>query len=421
MKQQVVQPAEALRQIGMRWRPTRRETIPVEAALGRYLAAPVDSAPPRGRKANEPERAHRATLNGYALKPDQGAGEHGSLPRVESGGAVPPGADRVLPVEWTELRATSDGRGPRVFIPEDALPAPGYGLRPAGGFCVQAAAGCRIDGRLQASLLAGGIPTVETCTPLRVGILMIGRDLTDLAGAVEASRNEAAEVPAATPDVTGYWLPGAVRALGHLPEPLGIAGNGLEEGREALLRARQKQLRAVIAAGGLGDGIEDRTAELLVRVGARIHFHGVAIRPGRRFLLADWLDVKLLILGGQPWEAAAAFDLFAAPALLSAAGATEEVWNWLHAACPPDRISISGPRSALHERERVDGPTGEPLWSLVPLRPGAESGEGWVAIGAESIDPRLPWTEGQVGWAAIPPEIDGRRDGRFYFCARTGL
>ncbi len=421
MTQQVVQPLEALRQIGMRWRAARREAVPVEAALGRYLAAAVETGPRVGPKPHAAEGAQLATLNGYALRPDQAAGEYSSLPRVESGGTVPSSADRVVPIEWTELRASSDGRGARVFVAEGALPTAGYGLRQAGAPAFRASAGCRIDGRLQASLLAAGIHTVETFAPLRVGLLTIGRDLTDLAGAAELSRSAASLTPSQTADVTGYWLPGAVRALGHEPEPLGIVGNGLEEGREALLRARQKRLRAVLATGGLGDGVEDRTLELLVRVGARIHFRRVAIRPGRRFLLADWLDVKLVVLGGQPWEAAAAFDLFAAPALLSAAGASEEAWNWSNAVCSLDCLSPPDRRRPLQEREGVDGATGEPLWSLLPLRPAPGSGVGWAAIDPEAIAPRLAWAEGQVGWGVVPPKGNGGSEGRFYFRPRTGL
>jgi molybdopterin molybdotransferase len=408
-------PLSALRRAAHRFGPGPPERTPAERALGRWLASTLSL--PAGDRSAGPVRA---TVNGYALPAGCGPGEYffeegevarratGPPPaadaapvllRVETGDALPRGVDRVVAVEATVITAGSGSGPPRVSIAPGALPPAGHGLI-ASGEPLELAAGTRVDARLLALVLSREVAAVDTFPPEKVGILSIGGDLTDVA--------EARPGGGAQKDLTGFWLALAVEALGHMPVPLGIAGDGLEEGREALLRARKRKLRLLVASGGIGDGLGDRTVELLLRTGARIDLEGAAIRPGRRVLAALWEDLKILVLGGQPLDAAAAFDLFVRPALLRAIGAPAGVWDWSRRRHPASFLAVHSPPPA---------PAAETgAWTALAVA-GESGGPGWTAFHGP-LSPFLPGAPGQAGWAVIPPRGEagnGSWPREFYF------
>src|SRR3989442_1321635 len=170
MSSPVPDPLEALRRLAFHWRPRRPERTPVERALGRFLASPLEVPLRRGGRGPA-----RAAVNGFALPSGARAGEYvfrsrtADLPPagglrgeeaspplelVETGDPLPPGTARVVPVEWTEITA-APGQGPaRVRIAEDALPPDGHGLSPPEEEALVLARGTRIDARLEAVLLA---------------------------------------------------------------------------------------------------------------------------------------------------------------------------------------------------------------------------------------------------------------------------
>jgi molybdopterin molybdotransferase len=385
--------------------------------LGRYLATPV-RVPEGDRLSGRP----RATVNGYALPAGAGPGDYdfedgaaeataripppegggaAVLLRVETGDPLPAGVDRVVPVESTVIAASSGSGPPRVRIAPGGLPPAGHGVS-VSGEPLEIAAGTRVDARLLSLLLSREVAAVDTFPPERVGILSIGSDLTDV--------TEARPTGGAQKDLTGFWLPFAVEALGHLPVPLGIAGDSLEEGRDALLRARKRKLRFLIAAGGIGDGLRDRTLELLRRTGARVDLEGVAIRPGRRLLAADWEDIKILALGGQPLDAAVAFDLFVRPALLRGIGAPAAAWDWSQRKYPASFLDLLPTPAAT--------PFGESgLWTAIAVA-GEPRAPGWAPLPGSYLSPFLPGAPGQAGWAVFPPpdkSENSRWQREFYF------
>jgi molybdopterin molybdotransferase len=421
-------PIEAMRRLASRLRARRSERTPIEQALGRRLAAPLELPARRSE-----EGLLRSTLNGYALGPGQGAGEYAlsgvaaaagneegpggpgapeELPRIErvdSGSVLPPGTERVVPVEWTVMVASTGGGPVRVRVSAEAIPQRGHGVAGPGEAAEVLETGTWIGPRLLALLLCREVAGVTTHVPLRIGILAIGGDLTDiLEGATSG--------PGPARDSTGLWLPPLIRSLGHVPHPLGIAGDEPNEGRDALLRARRLGLDAVVTTGGLGDGLNDRTAELVLRTGGTIWLDGVALRPGRRCFSGETMELKVLGLGGQPLDAAAAFDIILRPALLSAHGAPDSTWDWSRSGFPASRITDLEEAAALQAR----GMPGAPVpWSALPVKRG-ENGDGYRAIARPAPGSAfLPWIPGQEGWAVVPPAVGGGdpREGRAYFQA----
>lgn len=408
MQRHPLDPREAEKKLAMRWRARRFEETPVDICLGRYLAKDVPIPP-----SSPPGAPPRSALNGYILMEGMGAGEYlflhppedepapiqdrdrrrGQPPvgvpflqRVETGDPLPPGTERIIPMERTSIVARSAGSPPRVRIPEKSLPPPGFGIVSTGESALVAEAGTRIGPRLQAFLLSREIRKVDTFPPLWIGTIAVGSDLTEAAGGLlPGSRKER--------DMNSLWLAASIRALGHVPYPLGIVGDDLSEGREALLEARDKKLDAVILSGGLGSGLTDRTAELIFRTGGEVSFEKVAMEPGSICLAGEVMGMKLIGLGGKPLDAAAAFDFFARPALLSALGCPASRRDWSLRPLPAGLFH--GPRE----------PAGQDpaFWSAcaVESKPG---NPGYMALRLKKGQiPFNPWIPGQSGWVLLPP------------------
>ena len=205
--------------------------------------------------------------------------------------------------------------------------------------------------------------------------------------------------------MSGFWLPAAVASLGHLPQTLGIVGDEPKDGRDILLRARRLKLDALILTGGIGSGMGDRTLELLVRTGGQIAFDRVAIQPGGHCLLGETMEMRLLVLGGRPRECAAAFDLIARPALLSALGAAAPYWDWSLRQAPLDTLDPAGcsrdPWSAPPPGGVTwDGPVATALWAALAVRPGEDRTLS-VIDDQEMECGYTPWTPEQTGWAIL--------------------
>ncbi len=65
----------------------------------------------------------------------------------------------------------------------------------------------------------------------------------------------------------------------------------------------------------------DLMPEVLTELGAQILFHGVSLKPGSPLMLARLGACHILCLSGNPYAAAATFELFARPLLAALAAA----------------------------------------------------------------------------------------------------
>jgi molybdopterin molybdotransferase len=282
------------------------------------------------------------------------------------------------------------------------VPEPGAGLLPWPPGALRVEAGARLDGRLRAALEAGGIRTVKVRPPFAVALAVVGSEIVDAAARASAGQRE---------DLTSSWLVEAIAGLGLTPLPLGIIEDSPGAVRDAILHTRGRA-DVLIFAGGIGQGVTDRTVEGIQRFEAHFHFDGVTLEGATGLFLAKTLGIDLLGIGGRPLEAAAAFDLFLRPALLARLGAPPAAWDWSLASRSVERAG-SGALAA------------PPPWAVHPasLAP-APPGEAWVRI-LEPGSPFLPFVPGQTGWAVVrapapagPPEGEpGPRGGgaRAYF------
>lgn len=422
---------EVLRVCTSRLHGLRPTAFPVESAPSGYLAEEVLSVPAGTLIPDEsgPEAlAPHALINGFTLAEGVRAGEtlrvlgtltsqgpldaegrlepgepspaspgaaaRGGTWRVETGSLLPPGVRALLPVSAAVLTGS---RTIRLPPREDEMPPVGYGIssgaRTESGALTAPPvfpAGTRLDGRLRALLLARGVSRVRIRPPFAVGIATIGDELTDVASPRESGCRH---------DLLGLAIEESVASLGLAVLPLGIAGDPPDAFSSLLLRARDKKVQVLVVAGGLGDGVTDRTLESVRRLDGDVILHGRLFGSRAGFCLARAHGIDILGLTGLPLLAAAQLDLLVVPALLARWGASARSWDWgqtlLCCDAPP---TASG--EALDSTTRV-------LPAVLTRGPSGESRiRAW-----EAETPFLPVSGGQEGWAVFPPE-----EPRAYYC-----
>ncbi|KAK1579679.1 MoaB/Mog domain-containing protein [Colletotrichum navitas] len=123
-------------------------------------------------------------------------------------------------------------------------------------------------------------------------------------------------------DVNGPVLMAALREAGANPTFLGTLHDSEEAVREALRDTIDGSgFEKVLTTGGVSVGRFDFVASSLGHLGAKTHFHGVAMRPGHPVLLAQVpsrsRDLPVFGLPGNPGATAACFRFLVVPFLRS--------------------------------------------------------------------------------------------------------
>lgn len=322
-------PREALTAILEHARPLGLETVALPDALGRVLAEAVTSGrdlPPADNSAMDgyavvsgdlagagPEQPVTLTL---AFEIPAGAESPRSLAsgetaRILTGAPVPAGADAVVRQEDTEARGDEVA-----FLVE---PPAGENIRRQGED-VQTGDGILAPGTLLGApelgmLAALGRSFVAVHQRPRVAILSGGDELVepdrDVAGGRIVSSNS-------------YSIAAQCREAGGDPIYLGIARDtpgDIEAHLQAGLAAD-----VLVSSAGVSVGDRDHVREVLSKLGCRLEFWGVKMKPGYpltfgRFPESEGRRGPLVFgLPGNPVSAVMTFEQFVRPALRQMTG-----------------------------------------------------------------------------------------------------
>jgi molybdopterin molybdotransferase len=288
------------------------ERVPLAAAAGRWLAAPV-----RAARAAPPQTC--SAMDGYAVRAGDVAGAvllpvamtvyagdppppplaPGEAARVYTGATLPPGADSVV---REELVREQGGRAAFSRAAQAGENVRGVGEDvPEGGEALPA--GVRLGARQLALCAAVEAGEVEVVRRPRVALISTGDE-------VAGGR---------TPDSNGPALAAALAAAGMAPERRAV-GDELEADAAALARGLEGA-DAVVTIGGVSVGARDQVPAAVERLGGEVRVHGVPMKPGKPFLFARVGGKPVLGLPGSPSACLVAFEVLARPALLKMAGA----------------------------------------------------------------------------------------------------
>jgi molybdopterin molybdotransferase len=226
----------------------------------------------------------------------------GEAARIFTGAPLPPGADSVVMQEDTE--ATADGVAFRVapavrahvrdagedFDVGDALIEPGAVLGPAH----------------QGVLASIGRTLVAVHQRPRVAILSGGDELVEPDRSPEGGRIVSSN---------SYTLAAQCREVGADPVYLGIAEDR-PESIEARLRAGLGA-DVLVSSAGVSVGDHDHVRGVLEKLGCRLLFWGVKMKPGYPLAFGVMESTGQLVFGlpGNPVSTAVTFEEFVRPAL----------------------------------------------------------------------------------------------------------
>ena len=364
---QVVDRDEAVRRFqgALRLHPLGEETVALEEAHGRVLAADVVAAV-------DVPSFDRSNLDGFAVRAEDtyGAREErpctlrvldepidtGVVPRCEltpgtvaaiaTGGMLPRGADAIVAVEHTTCSAD------RVTIAKAVTP--GAGVTFAGTDIARGETVLRrgelLTSRETGVLAAIGCDRVSVWRRPRVAIISTGDELI--------APGEPAR-PAAVFDSNARTLADAVTELGGQSVPMGIVPDDFDRLRSVIAKALASA-DVVLLSGGTSKGAGDLSYRAVAELDAPgIVAHGVALKPGKPICLAVHQNKPVVILPGFPTSATFTFHEFVAPVIRALAGLGGE---------PPSSVTA---RMAV----RVNSDVGRTEYVLVGLVGDTHAGE----------------------------------------------
>jgi molybdopterin molybdotransferase len=302
----------------------RTERLPLDAAPGRILAQPILAdrdmpAFPRSTRDGFAVRAAEASAHKWlptAGSIRAGAPPAGPLPahsawEIMTGAAVPEGADAVAMLEHVEhegnqIRLT---HGRKLDSSENVVPTAAEAR--VGDLLVPA--GTRLGPSHIAAAATCGYAHLDVFLRPRVAILTTGDELVPV---------DAAPGPGQIRNSNASMLAALVAQAGGDPLILPAAKDNSEAIESAIRLALQADM--LLISGGVSAGKFDLVEPVLARLGARFHFTGVRIQPGKPLVFGELpragSQLPLFGLPGNPISSAATFLLFASAVLRALAG-----------------------------------------------------------------------------------------------------
>lgn len=291
-----------------RWDPIEAEAVALDQALGRVTARAVWA------RISSPHY-HAAAMDGYALPAAETDGATDREPRtlsigttvqyVDTGQALPPGANAVVPVEAVELRSTD--RADSIVLRSPVYP--------------------------WANVRAMGEDMVATELVLPAGQRLRPVDIGAIAGSGHGEvsvrrRPRVAIVPTGTELIAPGLLPkpGQVVEYNSLVLAAQVESWGGQARRSPGVADDLEQITAVVRQAaadcdlllliaGSSAGSQDYSAQVVAGLGDLL-VHGVAVRPGHPVILGMLREgIPIIGVPGYPVSAALTGEIFVRPLL----------------------------------------------------------------------------------------------------------
>lgn len=335
--------------------PLGTETIPLDAAAGRTLAAPVVA------QISSP-RTDVSAMDGYAVRSEDlssiparlriagesfagqgwnGKVDVGTCVRIFTGARVPPGADRVIIQE--DVRRDDNvaiigeygtqrhirKRASDFALDEELLPR-----------------GRSLDPRAIVAAAGADIAHLEVYRQPRLTVLGTGDELTQPGAAREH------------PDLIPESVTFGVSALAEYWGAICVARRCLRDDLPSMQRAASAAVAAsdvIVVTGGASVGEKDFAKAMFAQAGLELLFSKVSMKPGKPVWIGRSGDRFIVGLPGNPTSALVTARLLLAPLLCGLAGcaiACALAWRMLPLA---SELGPSGPRETFHRARLKNG------------------------------------------------------------------
>jgi len=320
-----IQVSEAVRLVTEHVHVAGTETISLEHTYGRILAEPINAQ-------HDVPSFDRSPYDGFAIRAgdtvdasgdnrisftvigeigaghvaDRGIGR-GEAYRIMTGAQIPKNADAIVMLEQTTegkdsftIRKTFSQGENISFKGEDAKE--GERLIEAGAF---------IHPGTIALLATFGYAEVNVAKRPVVGILSTGTELLELFDDL---------VPGKIRNSNGPMIAAQLTRMGICYKSYGMQEDDLDACTEIVEKALA-ETDLLITTGGVSVGDYDYLPAIYERLGAKVLFNKVAMRPGSVTTVAVLGDKLLFGLSGNPSACFTGFELFTRPAILGMQGA----------------------------------------------------------------------------------------------------
>ena len=320
---------EAIDQVCQHASLTETITLPVMDTLHYILAENVYT------KINQPPFP-RSAMDGYAIKASDSYGasfqhpvtlevvgcqyagdayfrelKSGEALRIMTGAAIPKGADAVIRQEdsnygqeQVELYATVKPWENYCEIGEDF---------PEGDLLAEA--GETVDAYLISAAVAAGIRELKLHRRVKAAVITTGDELQDPGTPLTEGKIYNSNLA---------LFVTRLRQLGCEVKMAVAAGDQLPVIMNAMKTAA-KDCDLIITTGGVSVGMKDLLPQAMEELGAEIIFHGISIKPGMPTMFSLYHKIPILSLSGNPYSAAAVFELIVQPLLKEMTGRRKEV------------------------------------------------------------------------------------------------
>ena len=343
-------------------RTKRIDSVSLQQALGRYLAADIIAQ-------EDVPAFDRSTVDGFAVRSADVRGCSDSIPAilqktgesimgqaceipleagncvyVPTGGAIPPEADAMVMLEFTE-----DLGGDQYAFYKPV--APGANLILRGEDLQQGEAILKSGKKLGVAdigtLAALGTTEVLVFARPVVGIISTGDELVAPGEKLK---------PGQIRDVNSDMLKAAVEQLNGISLSKGIVEDNYDALKDAC-KILISKVDVLLVSGGTSVGEKDNMPRIVAELGEML-VHGLAVKPGKPTIIGEIEGKPVFGLPGNPVAAFFIFDYLVKPLLLAWQGGKVEVEQV--------EAKITRAVSSNHGREefilvRLDGNDAEPV------------------------------------------------------------
>ena len=271
---------------------------------------------------------HRAAMDGYAVKAKDTFGASQSLPaylklagvvemgreatqalskgeamRISTGGMMPPDADAVVMVEYTDETDGGLVEIHRSVSPWQNVIQIGDDIKKGDPVFSQ---GRRLRGHDLGALTGVGISSILVYQRPRVALISTGDEIVDA---------DVDPRPGQVRNINQHSLAGLIEEVGGELKDWGVIRDDRAQLTEAV-GAALAWADAVLLSGGSSMGAKDIALETILSFpDSQFIFHGISIAPGKPTIFAKACGKPILGLPGYPVSALVIFDLFGAPML----------------------------------------------------------------------------------------------------------
>lgn len=227
--------------------------------------------------------------------------QNGQCAYTPTGGALADGADAVVMIEHTETFDEETVGVLKSPAPGENIVFKGDDVRP--GDILLKKGHCILPADIGV-LAAAGFSSVSVLKRLRVAVISTGDELVDVASVPG---------PGQVRNVNSSLLCAMLASCGAESVDTGIIRDDAEA-LESAVKASVQDADMVLISGGSSAGVLDNTANIISSLG-RVHFHGIAVKPGKPTIFGTVLGKPVFGLPGHPGAAFFVFEIFVKEAI----------------------------------------------------------------------------------------------------------